>query len=99
MATSCLLACTIWAPVGAGPVDHYRPERPRMAQAAPERRASVIRLVYLPPAGARQRARANHLTNTVGSIMGAIGEDRLIYRFELDHHRDRFWSHFVIDFM
>ena len=99
MAASRLFVCTIRAPLGAGPVDHYRPERPRMAQAAPERRASVIRLVYLPPAGARQRARANHLTNTVGSMMGAVCEDRLIYRFESDHHRVRFWSHFVIDFM
>ena len=59
-----------------------------MAQAAPERRASVIRLVYLPPAGARQRARANHLTNTVGSVMGAvcgigefIGSNRIIIGF------------------
>ena len=72
MAASRLFVCTIRAPLGAGPVDHYRPERPRMAHAAPERRASVIRLVYLPPAGARQRARANNLTNTVGSVMGAV---------------------------
>ena len=66
-----------------------------MAQAAPERRESVIRLAYLPPAGGRHRARANHLTNTVGSIMGAVGEDRLIYRFELgsflDSFRDRIY--------
>ena len=77
MAASRLFVCTIWAPPRARPVDHYRPERPRMAQAAPDRHASVIRLANPPPAGARQRARANHLTNTVGSVMGAgcgIGE-------------------------
>ena len=56
MAASRLFVCTIWAPIVAGPVDHYRPERPGMAQAAPERRGSVIPLVYLPPAGGRHRA-------------------------------------------
>ena len=41
--------------VRARPADHFRPERTRMAQAAPDRHASVIRLAYPPPASARQR--------------------------------------------
>ena len=69
MATSRSFVCTLWAPVRARPADHFQPERTQMAQAAPDRHASVIRLAYPPPAGARQRARANHLTSTVGSMM------------------------------
>ena len=88
MAAYRLFLYTIWAHPGRDLGHVPGPSWPRMAQAAPERRASIIRLVYLPPAGARQRARANHLTNTVGSVMGAvcgigefIGSNRIIIGF------------------